>query len=292
MKTHGVQEFQTLQRDVQISGIGLHSGVIVTVRLCPRHQPGVVFVRSDLPESPEIPALLHCVTSTQHATTLTAGSAAVSTVEHLLAALWAMNVTNCRVELDGPEVPILDGSAAGWCCLIEEARIAAPDGSTAQGPRPLYQLREPVWVTDGKGSILGLPHDTFRLTVAVDYGITYVGQQTFDLVVSPESFAAELAPARTFTLEAWIEPLRAQGLIRGGSIDNAIVLGDEGPSAPWRLEREPARHKALDVVGDIALLFGEDGGTLQAHLIAICAGHGLHRRWMDECARRGTLIAS
>ncbi|HVF10501.1 MAG TPA: UDP-3-O-acyl-N-acetylglucosamine deacetylase [Abditibacteriaceae bacterium] len=289
--------FQTLQRAVQISGIGLHSGVMVTARLCPRHQPGVVFVRSDLPAAPEIPAALRCVTSTQHATTLTAGGAAVSTVEHLLAALWAMNVTNCRVELEGPEVPILDGSATGWCCLVEEAGIVvSPDVSSAHDvastqARPMYRLRDPVWVTDGKGSVLGLPHDALRVTVAVDYGISYVGRQTFDLVVSPSSFAAELAPARTFTLEAWVEPLRAQGLIRGGSIENAIVLGEDGPSAQWSLEREPARHKALDVVGDVALLFGEDGGALQAHLIAICAGHGLHRRWMEECARRGTLIA-
>jgi len=292
MENHEARPFQTLRRETQISGVGLHSGVVVTARLCPRPQCGIVFVRRDLPGAPQVPVALRCVGSTHHATTLTDAGVAVSTTEHLLAALWAMNVTNCRVELDGPEVPILDGSAAGWCELITQAGIEIIFDEGGRATRPLYRLREPVWVTDGKGSMLGLPHDTLRITVAVDYDVDYVGRQTLDLVLSPASFAAELAPARTFTLESWIEPLRARGLIRGGSPDNAIVLGTDGPSSPWRIKREPARHKALDVVGDIALLCGENGALLQAHLIALCAGHGLHRQWMDECMRRGTLIAS
>jgi UDP-3-O-[3-hydroxymyristoyl] N-acetylglucosamine deacetylase len=292
MKTGDAQPFQTLQREVQVSGVGLHSGAQITARLLPRNERGVVFVRSDLPGAPAIPAALRCVTSTLHATTLSVGNASVSTIEHLLAALWAMNVTNCCVQLDGPEVPILDGSAIDWCRLIDQVGTVVSPGMGESETRPVYCLREPVWVTDGKGSVLGLPHDSLRLTVAVDYGVAHVGRQMLDLQLSSSSFVTELAPARTFALESWLEPLRAQGLIRGGSIDNAVVLGDDGPSTPWRIEREAARHKAMDVIGDVALLCAEDGAVLQAHLIALCSGHGLHRQWMDECTRRGIFIAS
>ena len=287
---------QTLGAAVETRGVGLHSGALITARLCPH--PGLVFVRTDLPGQPRVAAAYRCVASTTHATTLEANGARISTTEHLLAALWALGVTNCRIELDGPEVPILDGSAAGWCELITEAgvvptsriRSAFPEEAQASTyQRPLYTLKEPVWVSKGDGSLLGLPHDGFRLTVGVEYDVDYVRPQTFDLVVTPHSFQHELAPARTFTLEKWIAPLQALGLIRGGSTDNAIVLGATGPSSPWRFEDELARHKALDVVGDVALLCGADGGILNAHLIAIRAGHGLHRRWMEECLRREVL---
>ncbi|MBV9467943.1 MAG: UDP-3-O-[3-hydroxymyristoyl] N-acetylglucosamine deacetylase [Abitibacteriaceae bacterium] len=298
--------FQTLRRDVQISGIGLHTGATITARLRPRAACGLVFVRMDLPESPQIAVTSRSVVSTTHATTLEQQGAQVSTTEHLLAALWAMNITHCCIELNGPEVPILDGSAQGWCRLIEDAGVVAIGGSAPTDlpavtsncheelpqdrQRPLYRLQEPVWVTDGDGSVLGVPCNQFRLTVVVDYNLDYVGQQAIDLNVTPSSFQKELAPARTFTLEQWIAPLQAQGLIKGGSTDNAIVLGQDAPSSPWRFANELARHKALDVVGDVALLFGEDGGALQAHLIAIRAGHSLHRRWMEECLRQSALV--
>ena len=276
---------RTVAREAILPGIGLHSGAMVTARLQPRVEAGIVFARTDLLGQPEIAASLENVATTTHATTLSTGSATVSTTEHLLAALWALGVTNCRVALDGPEVPILDGSAAPWCRLIEEAGIL-----DAAGARPAYGLSHPVWIASGQGSVLGLPHPEFRLTVAVDFGVDYAGRQTIDFVVNPRTFADELAPARTFTLEAWIEPLRAQGLIRGGSVENAIVLGAKAPSLPFRFPDELARHKALDVVGDLALLFGRDGGILNAHLIAVCAGHGLHRSWMQECVERNALI--
>jgi UDP-3-O-[3-hydroxymyristoyl] N-acetylglucosamine deacetylase len=302
-----MRNFQTLCRVAQMAGIGLHTGASVTVRLLPRQAPGIIFVRRDLPAAPSIVAAARNVTHTAHATVIGQDDATVSTTEHLLAALWTMGVTNCRIELDGPEVPILDGSAAAWCRLIEEAGLSVvltgqSGGETAgQGTanadaagaakmrRTLYALREPVWVSDGSGSVLGLPHHELRLTVAVDYGRDYLQPQVFDGVVTENVFAAEIAPARTFTLEEWIEPLRAQGLIRGGSEDNAIVLGHDAPSSAWRFENELARHKALDVLGDIALLFGENGGALCAHLIAVRAGHGLHRRWMEACLRHSAL---
>jgi UDP-3-O-[3-hydroxymyristoyl] N-acetylglucosamine deacetylase len=301
-----MRNFQTLRDVAQTSGIGLHSGEMVTARLLPRRETGIVFVRRDLPSAPAVVAASRNVTHTTHATVIGQGDAAVSTTEHLLAALWAMGVTNCCIELDGPEVPILDGSALPWCRLIqgtgllqvkpEDAPVAVGEQDTAgwrntsPAQRSVYTLREPVWVSDGNGSILGLPHHELRLTVAVEYGRDYLRPQAFDIVVTADAFAAEIAPARTFTLEEWIEPLRAQGLIRGGSTDNAVVLGREAPSSRWRFDNELARHKALDVLGDIALLFGENGGILHAHLIAIRGGHGLHRRWIEECLHHSALI--
>ncbi len=288
----------------------MHSGARVRARLLPRDEPGIVFVRVDLPGAPCVAASFRCVSGTTHATTLQQHEAVVSTTEHLLAALWMMGVTHCRVELDGPEVPILDGSAAGWCDAIKAAGVVAP---ASVSPRPaadhrenavpglpdapvpgaqpaLYTLREPVWVSEGNSSMLGLPHDALRVTVAVEYARSYVGAQTFDSLLTPHSFETEIAPARTFTLQEWIEPLRAQGLIRGGSTDNALVLGAEAPSAPWRFADEVARHKALDVLGDVALLFAESGGAFGAHLIAVRGGHALHTSWVAECLRRQALI--
>lgn len=310
-----ISDFQTLRAPVETRGVGLHSGALIGARLLPRDEIGIVVTRVDLPGAPDVPATLSCVTGTTHATTLQFGEACVSTTEHLLAALWTSGITHCRIELDGPEVPILDGSAADWCRLLQavgtrapnesEANQGAPNESLHDGKapgadaldadlvrarRPLWGLREPVWIAQGDAFVLGLPHDALRVSVAVEYVPVYVGRQSFDAVITREFFEREIAPARTFTLLEWLEPLRAQGLIRGGSVDNAVVLGADGPSSPWRFADEVARHKTLDVLGDIALLFSADGGRLHAHLVATRAGHGAHRLWMEECLRRDALV--
>jgi UDP-3-O-[3-hydroxymyristoyl] N-acetylglucosamine deacetylase len=278
---------QTLAAEVAVEGVGLHTGAPVRVLLRPRAEPGILFARSDLPGAPLIAAAPRSIARTVHATTLEENGVSLSTTEHLLAALWALGVTNCRVEVDGPEIPILDGSAAPWCRAVRRAGL---EPSPEYSARPLYALREPVWVEDGASSMLGLPHPALRLSVAVDFGLPYAGRQVVDCVVTAESFEAELAAARTFTRAEWLEPLRAQGLIRGGSLDNAIVLEQAGPSSPWRINNELARHKALDVVGDLALLFAADGGVLCAHLIAVKAGHPLHQRWMEQCLKQDALL--
>lgn len=275
----------TLQAVTHLSGIGLHSGAMVTARLVPSERPGLIFKRADLPDAPAIPADWRHVTRTVHATTLHYEGADVSTTEHLLAALWALDVTACVIELSGPEVPILDGSAAPWVELIQQVGIVPLPQA---GPRPIYRLTAPVWVGQGEISVCGVPHNEFRLTCAVEYAVKD-SRQICDLVVTPQTFARELAPARTFTLESWLEPLRSQGLIRGGSLDNAVVLSESGPSSPFRFDDELARHKALDVLGDLALLFAADGGLLQAHIIAQRAGHGPHRAWMEAALRQGAL---
>lgn len=268
--------FRTFARTTEIEGIGLHTGDPVRLRLCPAEAEGICFVRTDLPDTPVVKAEWCNVTSTTHATTLEDGAARVMTTEHLLASLWAAGVTHCRIELDAPEVPILDGSARGWVEAV--ARAGTRDLNQV---RPVLELRAPVWIEEGRASVLGVPSRDFRLTVAVDFDAPHAGAQLFDGIVSPELFATEIAGARTFTLESWIEPLRAANLIRGGSLENAILIGAEGPSSPFRFENELARHKALDVIGDLALLFGAH--DFRGHIIATRAGHGAHRRWMQAC---------
>jgi UDP-3-O-[3-hydroxymyristoyl] N-acetylglucosamine deacetylase len=251
----------------------------------PSSEIGIFFQRADLPGKPVIPADWRHVARTVHATTLEYESATVSTTEHLLAALWAFGVTACVVELDGPEVPILDGSAAPWVELIQNVGTKfLPEA----GKRPIYRLTAPVWIGKDEMAVFGVPHAEFRLTCAVEYAVPN-SRQICDFVVTPQTFATELAPARTFTLQSWLQPLRAQGLIRGGSLENALVLDENGASAPFRFDSELARHKALDVLGDLALLFAGDGGLLQAHIIAQRAGHGPHRAWMEAALAQGAL---
>ena len=276
--------FQTLSRAVETSGVALHCGRIVRLRIVPREQCGIVFARIDLPGAPEIESCLENVTTTKHATTLEQNGASVSTTEHLLAALWCEGITHARIEIDGPEVPIGDGSAGLWIDLIGQAQPRELPGA-----RPVFGLAAPVWVEES-GSVLGFTHDALRVSVAVRYDRAWLAPQVFDCVVSPDAFRREIAAARTFTLEEWIEPLRAAGLIQGGALDNAVVVGKDELLSPLRFEDEMARHKTLDVLGDIALLFGQNGGVLHAHIVATRAGHGLHRAWMDAACNSEALV--
>ncbi len=275
---------RTLARDAAVEGVGLHSGLPCRVTLRPREAAGWELARVDMPGSPTIPVAPANVSRTQHATVLQRGEASVSTVEHLLAALWARGVGACRIEVSGAELPILDGSALEWCRALDEA-------GEAELPlaRPVYALREPVAIFHGEGCVLGLPHNTLRASASVSFATLWDSKQSMDCDVSPLEFTRDIAPARTFTLEAWIEPLQRAGLIKGGAASNAIILDDSGPSSPWRLPEELARHKILDLLGDVALLFGSDGGALRAHLIAIKAGHEMHRLWAREALRRQAL---
>lgn len=284
VEARDVSRLATLEREGTLAGVGLHSGARVFVRLLPRDEAGIVFARLDLPGAPIVEADWMRVCATQHATVLEHGSARVSTVEHLLAALWSRGVTHCRVELDGPEVPILDGSAAPWCQLLNDCGLQLRDGA-----RPVWRLRAPVWVEGENATLLGLPHDHADLHVscAVDFGACY--RQTFDGRATPGQFERDFALARTFAREEWLPSLRASGLIRGGTLDNALLLGSDGPSSAWRLPDELARHKALDLVGDLALLAAPGGARLGFHMVAVRAGHALHRAWISEAVRAGAL---
>mgnify|MGYP006296231723 CR=1 FL=1 len=264
----------TLGQVVQCRGVGLHSGQTTTVTLKPAAPGrGRYFVRTDLPGHPEIPATVAAVGETVLSTELCRGEASVRTVEHLLAALAGLGIDNARLEVDGPEIPLLDGSARAWV----EA-ITAADWVAQGADRPQVELPQPFTVHDGDAFVAAFPAQDCRLTYGIDFDVEAIGNQWFSWSpgVDPEGaqgFAAAVAPARTFGLAHQIDSLRAQGLIRGGSLDNALVCGQEGwLNPPLRFDNEPVRHKMLDLIGDLSLL----GPLPRAHVVAYKASHRLH----------------
>ncbi|MEM8603558.1 MAG: UDP-3-O-acyl-N-acetylglucosamine deacetylase [Cyanobacteria bacterium P01_H01_bin.121] len=274
--TISTSQQQTLAAPIAISGIGLHSGATVNARLCPAAVgDGRYFVRVDQANPPRIPATIESVGQTLLSTELKQGVSSVRTVEHLLAALSALGITNARLELDGPEVPLLDGSAQAWV----EAIVAT--GTTVQSaPVTALELLQPLWVRQDDAFVTALPASTLRLTYGIDFPhLPAIGSQWHSLDLSPEQFQTELAGARTFGFAAQIDALRSQGLIKGGSLENALVCGSEGwLNPPLRFANEPVRHKLLDLVGDLSLL----GYALNAHVLAYKASHALHTQFVEQ----------
>ena len=262
----------TLAAPVERQGVGLHSGQVTQVRLEPAAaDSGRCFVRTERPGSPTIAASPAAVQQTMLSTELVMGEAAVRTVEHLLAALTGLGVDNVRIAIDGPEVPLLDGSASGWVEAIQAAGLAEQ-----AVPQRAFRVESPVWIYDGDAFVAALPAPAPRYTYGIDFEVAAIGNQWHSWSADPaaaESFAETVAPARTFGLAHQIDYLRSQGLIKGGSLDNALVCGQEGwINPPLRFANEPARHKLLDLIGDISLL----GRVPLAHLLAYKASHRLH----------------
>lgn len=265
----------TLATPLTFEGVGLHSGRPVTLRLQPAPAGhGYVFHRVDLPGSDAIPARVANVVETRLSTTLAVGAARVQTVEHVLAALWGLGISDARLEIDGPELPVLDGSALPYVEAIRETGVRVLDGR-----RPMLALPS-LGVSDGDKLVAAAPDTACRVTCAVDYGHPLAGPMLYTTELSPAVFAAELAPARTFCLLREVEAMWAAGLAKGGSVENALVIGDDGYTTPPRFADEPARHKALDLIGDLALL----GVFWRGHVVASRAGHALHVRWASQLA--------
>lgn len=259
---------KTIARDVAISGVGIHTGKPIHLRLLPAPPGrGVVFRRVDS-GGVEIPALGTEVSSLELATTLSRDDVSISTVEHLLAAVRAAGLDNLVIELDGPEIPILDGSALPFVHLLEAAGVALQGEA-----RRILAVTSPVEVSLGAKRIRATPYPGMRLTYAIDFAHPAIGHQEIDLVVDRETFRRQLAPARTFALAGDVERLRSRGLGRGGAMDNCVIFGDQGPvNTRLRFADEPVRHKALDAVGDLALA----GAPLWAHVEVERGGHQLH----------------
>lgn len=258
----------TIRYPVEASGVGLHSGVPVTIRILPAPvATGIVFVRTDL-DNFEIPASWRHVARVSYATSLMRQGVLISTTEHLLSVCYSMGIDNAYVEIDNLEVPILDGSGEPFVRLIERAGVRH-----YRRKRRYLRVRRPVSVEDKGKRITILPGDSFRLTCDTDYPAP-VGRQSVELEVSPERFASELAFARTFGWEADLDQMRNMGLIRGASLENAVCFTSCGVMNPGGLRApdECCRHKALDLIGDLALL----GRPLLGHVIAERAGHAMH----------------
>ena len=258
----------TIQHPVETSGVGLHSGVPVRIRILPAPvSTGIVFVRTDLDNFP-VPASWRHVARVSYATSLMRQGVLISTTEHLLSVFYAMGVDNALVEIDNLEVPILDGSGLPFVRLIEQAGIRR-----YRRKRRYLRIRRPISVEDKGKRISILPADSFRLTCDTDYPAP-VGRQSIELELTPERFAAEIAFARTFGWEADLDQMRNMGLIRGASLENAVCFTPQGVMNPegLRSPEECCRHKALDLIGDLALL----GKPLLGHVIAERAGHAMH----------------
>jgi UDP-3-O-[3-hydroxymyristoyl] N-acetylglucosamine deacetylase len=258
----------TVQRPVEASGVGLHHGVPVRIRILPAPvSTGIVFIRTDL-ENFQIPASWRHVARVSYATSLMRQGVLISTTEHLLSVFYSMGIDNAYIEIDNLEVPILDGSGLPFVRLLKEAGIRH-----YRRKRRYLRVRRAVTVEDKGKRISILPADTFGLTCDTDYPAP-VGRQSIEMDVTPESYAREIAFARTFGWESDLEQMRNMGLIRGASLENAVcftpggVLNPEGLRAP----DECCRHKALDLIGDLALL----GRPLLGHVIAERAGHAMH----------------
>src|SRR4051812_11464242 len=258
---------RTLRRSVSCAGIGLHSGNKVSLSLKPAPADfGIRFRRSDL-NGLEIPATIDNLASIEYATGLACGEGSVETIEHLLAALVSLGVDNVIVELNHPEVPIMDGSAAPFIYLIHEAGL-----KRLASPKRFLKIVRPIALSRGDKRIALYQSDHFKVTYSISFDHPMLRHQTRTMQISEESFIEEIAPARTFGFLKEVETLRQNGLALGGSLENAIVLGETGVLNSLRFEDEFVRHKILDVIGDMALV----GYPIIGHLVAHRGGHALH----------------
>ena len=266
---------RTIRNPFEVSGAGLHSGVEAKVRVAPAEaDSGVVFVRTDLPDAPIIPAAYRYIVDNPRRTTLKNEEAEVHTVEHLCAALAGMGIDNLRVETSGPELPGLDGSALQWMDLLQRAGIVEQ-----KSPRKRLELRDPIAVTVGDSFITAVPHegDGLQLSYTLDFAGKASQYVTVDL--TPESFREKIAPARTFCFAEEVEELQKRGLGKGATRENTIVVGAPQDGAPPpRFPDELARHKTLDLIGDLFLL----GADLQGKVVATKTGHAANRKLVGK----------
>lgn len=267
----------TLRHSFTLSGIGLHTGATNQVTIGPAapHQ-GRYFLRTDGEQSIHVAAQLSAVYQTQRSTTLRQMGASIQTVEHLLAALVGMGIDNAQIQVQGLEVPILDGSAQAWVKAIHEVGC-----QTQSERRQVGVLHAPIMEQEGNAFVMALPHAHTLFSYGIDFPSTVIGRQWCSF--SLREFASEIAPARTFGFANDVEALRAKGFIKGGSLENALVCDQTNwLNPPLRFTNEPVRHKLLDLIGDLSLL----GVLPQAHFVAYKASHALHIRFAQKLQDR------
>jgi UDP-3-O-[3-hydroxymyristoyl] N-acetylglucosamine deacetylase len=270
-------ERKTISTNVSITGIGLHSGIYTKVELHPVPAGnGITFVRADL-DGLRIPALQASTTSLDYATTVGKDDVSVGTVEHLLSSLMAFGITDLDIHIDGPEVPIVDGSALPFMHLIDAAGVRGLGAEV-----PVLRISEPIEIVDGEKSIRIVPSNRLILNYKIDFAHPAIGKQSFHFDYQRDNFLRKVAPARTYGFLRDVEQLRAAGLARGGSIENCIVLDDHVVmNGPLRFRDEFVRHKVLDLLGDLALI----GRPIVGEITANRAGHALHSRFVEKLLR-------
>jgi len=267
---------QTVARSIRCSGIGLHSGKSVNLKIHPAPiNHGIKFVRTDLPDKPVIPARFNCVVDTSLATVIGSEGAIVSTVEHLMACLAGLSIDNALIELDAYEVPVMDGSAGPFARMILDAGTSQQDAG-----RHFFVLKEPVELEyDGK-FVGAYPDSTFRITCNIEFEHPVIQKQTCSIEVLDHLFECEVSEARTFGFLQEVEYMKRHGLARGGSLDNAVVLDKDDILNPdgLRYEDEFVRHKLLDCIGDFSLL----GMPILAHIVTTKSGHAFNHAFLEK----------
>jgi len=263
----------TVASETALAGVGLHSGLASRVTLIPSLSGGLTMALEDA-----APVSLHPGLAREQrlCTALQLPTGLIRTVEHLLAALAGVGISDVRIQVEGREVPLLDGSALPWVEAVATAGL-----HPLAGRRFPLVVRETACIHAGDSHVLALPHDGLRLSVAVNYPSRAIGQQFYEVDLTPERFVDHVAPARTFGFQDQLDALRSAGLIRGGSLRNALVCDDRHwLNPPLRFANEPVRHKLLDLIGDLALL----GCFPHGHISAYRAGHALHTQLAAKLA--------
>jgi len=272
---------KTIKKEICFYGVGLHTGRDVSVRLVPAGRDmGVRFIRKDLPGFPSIKAEGANVVDTNYATTLGVGGVTIATVEHILAALYGLGVDNVDIEVHGSEIPILDGSAGEFIRKIEAVGLR-----NLMTPRKYLIVKRPIKVSAGDKYLMLLPSDEpgLRIDYSIDFNHTLLAKQTFSRRCTKEVFIEEIGNARTFGFLSDIEMLRANGLAMGGSLSNAVVVGESDilNKDGLRYPDEFVRHKALDLIGDLSLL----GAPVKGLLIAHRSGHALNHLLLQKIVK-------
>lgn len=259
----------TIASEVTYTGIGLHSGQPVKMTLKPAETGvGIIFIRTDLLGHPQVRAVIGNVTNTMRATTLENGEAKVVTVEHVLAALYGLEINNCYVELDSPEPPVADGSGKVFAELIESAGIVEQSAN-----RVIYSVKKQHLIEEEGKFIAIVPHDGFRITFTSINPHPLLGVQFVDYEVNPRVFMDEISKARTIGFVDEIDALQKMGLAKGGTLENVVVYDKITCLSKTRFPDELPRHKVLDVLGDISLL-----GPINGHIIAVRSSHALNSK--------------
>ncbi len=267
---------RTIRERVTVEGIGIHTGEKAVLHFCPAPADfGIHFVRTDLPGRPSIPLDIRRVQATFMATTLGGDQFYVSTVEHCLSSLAALRVDNLIIELDGPEIPIVDGSAKPFLDAFIKVGVVE-----LEQPRKYFYITQPIHVGDENKYAYVVPYNGLRVTCVIDFPHPAIGRQEVDFDINEHVFKKEIAAARTFGFMKDVEALKAKGLIKGGSLDNAVVLDDEKILNPGglRFKDEFVRHKVLDTLGDLVTL----GAPLMGHVVLYKSGHDMMNKFIQK----------
>jgi len=260
---------RTIRESASFSGIGLHTGNLATLTFKPAaSDSGVVFYRTDLPGKPAVRADVDNVVDVSRGTTIACGDAKVHTVEHVLAAVVGLGIDNLDIELDANEIPVGDGSALPFLTVLKKAGFVEQDAE-----KKYVKIDEPVYYRSDDVTLSVLPFDELRVTMTIAFDHVAIGTQYASFNITPETFEHEIASARTFCFLREVKMLQDQGLIRGGNLENAVVIGDESIlNDTLRYPDEFVRHKVLDLIGDLFLL----GGPIKGHIVGVKSGHAMH----------------